>query len=617
MNQGLTSLIITAYVFVVLGVGSAHAIPLQRVNTCVVMDVTEGRVQGKQYSWEFELKVSGNYVVQLITPIYSAEDDPAVRVTVNGNALDDALSKVYLIEDGIVWQSRRGVTLKAGRHSLSIHTELMPTMARLASEAYEKKRIHTSSSKYYTPWLAMHQSPEKQAALARFKEYRFGMFIHWGVYSVAAGRWKGVKIEKSPIRGPRVAEWLMYSFNIPRAEYREFARQFNPDTSFAANIARLAKDTGMKYVVITAKHHDGFALFDSPCSDWDVTDACPYEGDLIKELYEACLAVGLEFGVYYSHGHDWTDGTDANYAKVKKIRDAMGVPTRPNGKNLYDPSPNAYADYLEGKAYPQIAELIRLMPDLSLIWFDGEGLITEAQAFRFYKLIYDLNPNILVNRRIGYDFGDYVDAGDNTTWAADELAFKRFETCGTGNRSWGYKAHDHRWKSVNQLLRNFLDILSKEGNYLLNIGPDGKGHVPEPCVKNFTKMGEWIRTNSEAIFGTVRWSTYCEGVGDVKSPTSLPAEFWFTRRPGSGQGTRVDTVYAMSLVPGAGQVKIRSLKRSAGIVTNLRLLGSYQHLTWTQNEDALEIDFTGVRTGSSGYAVAVTLNQPVMNGVHE
>ena len=376
----------------------------------------------KQYRWDFELKIPGSYVVQLISQVSSANDDPAVRVDVDGDSFSDFLNKAYLIEDGIVWQSTKAVALKAGRHRLAVQTELKPTMVRLASEAYEKSRIHTSSSKYYEPWLKMHRSPEKQAALVRHKENRFGMFVHWGAYSVAGGSWKGTRIEQSDIRGPRVAEWLMYTFNISRAEYREFAKQFNPDKSFAQNIAKFAKDTGMKYVVITAKHHDGFALFDSHCSDWDVTDACPYEGDLIKELYDACRAEGLDFGVYYSHGHDWVDGTDANYANVKQVRDALGVPTRPNGKNLWDPSPNSYADYLEFKAYPQIAELIKLMPELSLIWFDGEGLITEAQAFRFYKLIYDLNPNIVVNRRIGYDFGDHVDAGDNKTPAGSPLS---------------------------------------------------------------------------------------------------------------------------------------------------------------------------------------------------
>ncbi|MFC1766684.1 alpha-L-fucosidase, partial [Planctomycetota bacterium] len=527
MNRGLMSLAVTACVIGILDAGAALAIPVQRVNACVVMDVTDARVDGKSYSWEFELRVPGSYVVQLISPIYSAEDDAAVTVTINGDSFSDTVKKAYLLEDGIVWQSNESVFLKAGRYALTVQSELMPTMVRLASQAYERSRIHTSSSKYYEPWLKMHRSPEKQAALARHKENRFGMFIHWGAYSVAGGSWKGTRIEESGIPGPSVAEWLMFTFNISRAEYREFAKQFNPDKSFAVNIAKLAKDIGMKYVVITSKHHDGFALFDSPCSDWDVTDACPYDGDLIKELYDACRAEGLDFGVYYSHGHDWTDGSDANYAKVKKIRDAMGVPTRPNGKNLWDPSPNSYADYLENKAYPQIAELIKLMPELSLIWFDGEGLITEAQAFRFYKLIYDLNPNIVVNRRIGYDFGDYVDAGDNQTPDAGDLAAKHFETCGTGNHSWGYKAHDDNWRSPNELLRNFVDIVSKGGNYLLNIGPDGKGRVQEPCVKNFQEMGVWVKTNAEAIFGTNGWTTFSEGVTDVRNATSLPTEFWF------------------------------------------------------------------------------------------
>jgi len=234
-----------------------------------------------------------------------------------------------------------------------------------------------------------------------------------------------------------------------------------------------------------------------------------------------------------------------------------------------------------------------------LIWFDGEGLITEAQALRFYKMIYDLNPNIIVNRRIGYDFGDYIDAGDNKTPDADELAAKHFETCGTGNRSWGFKAHDRNWKSPNQLLRNLVDIVSKGGNYLLNVGPDGQGHVPQPCVKNFQEMGLWVRTNAEAVFGTTRWTTFCEGVTNVKSASSLPTEFWFSARE--------DKVYAMSLVPGTGCVRILSLNNSAGKVARVRLLGSDKDLKWTQNAEALEIDFYGVETGANGYAVEVTL----------
>lgn len=594
------SLVGAAIVFLLLNVHAVRAVPVQRTNSCVVMDVGQAQAEGKRCEWEFELKIPGSYLVQLISSVENAHGNPAVSVELDGASFSESLKKVYFIEDGIVWQCDKPVNItQDGRHRLVVQSELSPLMVRLVPQAYAKSRIHTSSSKYYDQWLKMYQSPKKQAALIRYKEARFGMFIHWGVYSVAAGSWKGTKIEDSPIRGPRVAEWLMYTFNIPREEYREFAKQFNPDKSFAANIARLAKETGMKYVVITSKHHDGFGLFDSACSDFDVTDACPYEGDLIKELYDACCTEGLDFGVYYSHGHDWTDGCDANYAKVKKYNDTLGVPTRPNGKNLWDPSPNPYLAYLETKAYPQIAELIKLMPDLRLIWFDGEGLITEAQAFHFYKMIYDLNPNIIVNRRIGYDFGDYIDAGDNRTPAAADLAAKHFETCGTANHSWGFKAHDHKWKSANQLLRNFLDIVSKGGNYLLNIGPDGKGRVPQPCVENFHEMGVWVKTNADAIFGTTRWTTFSENVAIVNSASSVPAEFWFSAKD--------DKVYAMSVAPGAGRVRILSLNKSAGKVTHVWLLGSDKSMKWMQSAEALEIDFNGVETGDNGYAVEITL----------
>jgi alpha-L-fucosidase len=593
-------LAVGVFPFLRASAATEKSLAVQRADGCVVMDAGQAQVEGNRSTFGFELTHPGEYTVQVITRIEDSTSILSATVVVNGKPLCDSLTKAYAIEEGVVSEFEKPATFtEAGRHTLSLRSTVAPVNVRLVPQIYTKSRIHISSSKYYDAWLAMHRSPEKQAALARFQQARFGMFIHWGVYSVAAGSWKGVKIEDSSIRGPRVAEWLMFTFNIPRQEYREFAKQFNPDKSFAANIAWLAKETGMQYVVITSKHHDGFGLFESACSDFDVTDACPYDGDLIKELHDACRAEGLDFGVYYSHGHDWMDGSDANYAKVKKLNDTIGVPTRPNGKNLWDPSPNPYFDYLENKAYPQIAELIALMPDLSLIWFDGEGLISEAQAFRFYKMIYDLNPGIIVNRRIGYDFGDYIDAGDNKTPAAKELVAKHFETCGTGNHSWGFKAHDHKWKSTNELLRNFVDIVSKGGNYLLNIGPDGKGHVPDPCVASFRELGIWVKTNADAIFGTTRWTTFTEGVTNVKSASSAPTEFWFSARE--------DKVYAMSLVPGTDRVRIRSLRDSAGKVTHVRLLGSDRDITWVQDAVALELDFGSIETGDHGYAVEIAL----------
>jgi alpha-L-fucosidase len=576
-------------------------VAVQREDSCVVIDTAQTQVTDGRLAVGFDLQHPGDYVVQLVHAPESAGTEIAASVEVDGSFLCDNLIRSYWIEDGIVSTFKTSVNLSSpGKHAVTVTCDVKPLKIRLIPQVYFQSRITVGSEKYYDEWIKMHVSPEKQAAMAWYKNARFGMFIHWGIYSQAAGSWKGTRIEDSGINGPRVAEWLMYTFNIPRAEYREFAQQFNPDKSFAENIAKLATATGMKYVVITAKHHDGFALFDSAVSDWDIADATPYDGDLIKELYDACRAEGLDFGVYYSHGHDWMEGCDANYSNVKKKNDQYGVPTRPNGKNLWDSSPNAYADYLEGKAYPQVAELVKRMPDLRLIWFDGEGLVTEAQAFRFYKMIYDLNPNIVVNRRVGYEYGDYMDAGDNTTPKAGELVAKYFETCGTANHSWGFKAHDHKWKTTNQLLRNFVDIISKGGNYLLNIGPDGTGKVPEPCADSFVEMGKWVKTNADAVFGTTRWTHFNENVNPEKDATSVPSEFWF-----SAKGSKV---YAMSITPAPETVRIESLKKAAGTVAQVRLLGSDKALEWEQTGDALEIDFNGIETSANGYAVEVALD---------
>lgn len=571
-------------------------VPTQREDSCVIMDSSEAQVNGSVSTWNFELTHPGTYTVQLVVEMEAARGEHTGSAVLNGVPLSRKLEKAYIIEEGLVSGFNQPVVLsEVGLQELAIESNIVIKKVRLVPQGYTKSRIYISSEKYYAPWLKMHQSTAKVAAMNWYKQARFGMFIHWGVYSEAAGSWKGVLIEKGV--GPKVAEWIQFAFQISRDEYREYAKNFNPNASFAVNIAKLAKETGMRYMVITAKHHDGFALFDSVHSDWDVTGATSYEGDLIKELYDACQAEGIEFGIYYSHGKDWGEGTDSNYASVKAFNDQYGVHTRPNGINLWDPSPNDYRDYLENKAYAQIAELVKLLPELKLIWFDGEGLITEAQAFRFYEMIYELNPSVIVSRRVGYDFGDYIDAGDNKTPAASELAAKHFETCGTANHSWGFKAHDQQWKSSNQLLRNFVDIVSKGGNYLLNIGPDGKGNVPKPCMESFQEMGQWVKTNADAIFGTTRWTLFNEGVEAIKNTESKPSEFWF-----SAKG---DHVYVMSLTSAPDIVRVRSLHRSAGVITGLRLLGSDKVLKWTQTSEALEVDFSGIKTSPNGYALEI------------
>lgn len=578
----------------------------------IVFDIHTHGSQNKERVWNFELTKPGKYDIQILSKLPEGDPDnvtpPNVHVSIDGKTVETSFNQSFRIipnnKPVNVFQFKEVHQFKkAGKHTLRVTADNNVTKIRLIPN-YKNE---LGNGEFHEKWLTMHESSEKQKALKWFKGARFGMFIHWGLYSGAAGEWKGTRIKNSSIPGPKVAEWLMFKFQIPRDEYAELAKSFNPDKSFAKNIAKLAKDAGMKYVVITSKHHDGFSLFDSKVSEYDMVDATPYKADVIKELYDAVRAEGLEFGVYYSHGNDWADGTDGNYAEVKKANDALGVFTSYKGKNLWDPSPNTHSEYLESKAYPQIAELVNLLPDLRVLWFDGNGLVTEEQAFRFYKLIYDMNPSILVNRRVGYDFGDYLDAGDNVIPSAEDTLDKHWETCGTTNNSWGYNDQDHDWKTTQELLYYFIDIASKGGNYLLNIGPDGKGRVPEQSALGLREMGQWIKTNNEAIYGTSRWKIQNEtedqallkGTGHREaqgfSRVFTQKDFWFTARD--------KKVYAMSLVPAIGKVMIKSLNTSAGDIQSVKLLGSKVNLIWQQTEESLVIDFTGIATGKNGYAI--------------
>ena len=576
---------------------------------------TDQAVAGEgSFEWDFNLVRQGKYDLQILCD--GEPDDSLPEMTVNyaGISFSEVPKKIFVIgeEDAkqTVFQFNRNIVFQdTGLQTLKINVNSPIAMVRITP--LYRHNLGFGSGKYDKEWQKMHNSPEKQKALAWFKEAKYGMFIHWGLYSQAGGIWKGVRMEDSGIPGPGVSEWLMYKFQIPRNEYAQLAKTFNPDKSFAQNIARLAKDAGMKYLVITAKHHDGFALFDSKCSQYDMVDATPYKADAIKELYEACLAEGIEFGVYYSHGNDWYDGTDGNYANVKKVNDSLGILSHAPGKNLWDPSPNTHTEYIENKALPQIRELLERLPKLRLIWFDGDGYITEEQSFEFYKTIYDINPNVIVNRRVGYDFGDYLDAGDNVIPSAGDKMTKHWETCGTTNNSWAYKSYDNDFKSTREMLYYLIDIASKGGNYLLNIGPDGFGHVPEQSATELHEMGEWLRINGDAIYGTTRWKiphegqdeTLLEGTGHRAEKgftrTFSSKDFWFT--------TKANKVYAISLVNPNSVIEIKSLKLSNAKVENVSLLGSSVEVKWEQTENELKVDLTGLETGENGYALEVTL----------
>jgi alpha-L-fucosidase len=312
-----------------------------------------------------------------------------------------------------------------------------------------------------------------------FREARFGMFIHWGPYSLLAGEWKGQRV---PVGTE--AEWIMQRFNIPVREYREMARGLNPVRFDAGAWVALAKAAGMKYLVITAKHHDGFAMYRSRVSSYNIVDWTPFERDPLKELSEACARAGIRFCVYYSHREDWDDpdGYGNNWD--------------------YDRSKKNFERYLERKSKPQLRELLTNYGPLGLIWFD-RGMDTRAHALEFVNLVRTLQPRCLINGRVGaYGaelLGDYQDMNDNGMPPGG--LEEDWETPQTLNTTWGYSKFDQQWKSPGNVIQRLVEIVSKGGNYLLNVGPMADGTIPAPSVKTLEKVGAWMRKNGESIYG--------------------------------------------------------------------------------------------------------------------
>jgi len=323
-----------------------------------------------------------------------------------------------------------------------------------------------------------------------WREARFGMFVHWGLYALPAGTWKGKKI-----KGP--SEWIMDKANIPIEEYETLAAKFNPVKYDPEEWVKIAKKAGMKYIVITSKHHDGFALFDSKVSDWDVVDRTPWGRDLLKPLADACRKHGLKFCTYYSI-MDWHH--PAQY---------RGKPDHYNPTKIHPERKTEYMQYMKA----QIKELLDSC-DPEVLWFDGEwpGWYTEEDGREIYSDLRKLKPQLIINNRVGKgrkgmeglnrSDRDYV--GDFGTpeqqIPSTGLPGIDWESCMTMNHSWGYKSYDHDWKSAEILIRNLIDIASKGGNYLLNVGPTAEGVIPDPSVERLESIGKWMDKNGESIY---------------------------------------------------------------------------------------------------------------------
>lgn len=326
---------------------------------------------------------------------------------------------------------------------------------------------------------------------AWWTDARFGMFIHWGLYAALA---KG--------------EWVMYADKIPVREYEKLAGDFNPQQFDAASWVQLAKDAGMKYIVITAKHHDGFAMFHSKADPFNIVDATPFGRDPLKELAEACREAGIVLCFYYSHVIDW--------------HHPHSLHKEHNNTWDYKLAEKHFPEYWEGKAKPQLKELLTSYGPVGLLWFDTAGGLSEADSRDIVAFVKGLQPDCLINSRVSHfiGMGDYVSKGDNEIGMSGEDQ-RPWETPMTLNQSWGYTDRDQVWKSAEAVIKKLVNVIGKGGNLLLNVGPTPEGTIPELSAERLREVGEWTRRNSDAIYGT-------EG-----SP--FPAELEFgavTTRPG-------------------------------------------------------------------------------------
>jgi alpha-L-fucosidase len=307
-----------------------------------------------------------------------------------------------------------------------------------------------------------------------WKDAKFGMFIHWGLYAVPSGKW-GDKTN--------YGEWIMLSAKIPRAEYAKLADKFNPTQFNAEEWVKLAKDAGQKYIVLTAKHHEGFAMFKS-IDPYNVVDATPFKRDVVKEYADACRKYGIKMGLYYSQAQDWYHPGGAVW----------------NNKEWDSTHIADMNKYIEEVAVPQVKEILSNYGDVAVLWWDTPVGMTKAMGKKLDDIVKQY-PNLITNNRLGGGFGGDLETPEQFI-PATGFPGRNWEVCMTLNGNWGYNAYDERWKSTKEVVQMLVDIVSKGGNFLLNVGPNPYGVIPEVCQNTLRETGEWLKLNGEAIYGT-------------------------------------------------------------------------------------------------------------------
>ena len=331
------------------------------------------------------------------------------------------------------------------------------------------------------------------------EEARFGMFVHWGLYSMLGGSWHGRKTDRP------IGEWIQHTLRIPNAEYGKLAGGFNPQGFDPDDWARRAKDAGMEYAVLTTKHHEGFSLFATKASDFNVVDASPYGKDIVRAFAEACRRQGLKVGFYYSQYLDWhePDGGDprtsgSDPSAVEAIDRENGV-SRSNEWDFPDASKKRFDRYLRAKVYPQVKELLTNYGEVFLLWFDTPAGMTPEMSRELREYVRSLSPSTIVNGRIGHGYGDFGTMNDNEL-VTNRTDFVR-ESAMTLNDTWGFRYDDHNWKSPYAVATILAQNLSHGANVLLNVGPRPEGRLPDATCDILAELGAWRRRTGFAIHG--------------------------------------------------------------------------------------------------------------------
>lgn len=315
---------------------------------------------------------------------------------------------------------------------------------------------------------------ETSERAALFRDGNYGMFMHWGLYSHLGGQWKDETFYG-------IGEWILRQMKIPREEYMALAKDFNPSEFDAKEIVRTAKEAGMKWIIITSKHHEGFAMFKS-AHPFNIADATPFGRDPMKELADECRAAGLGFGFYYSHNQDWT------------APGGNGGPTVND-----DSSPASFDQYFKEKCYPQVDEICSNYGELSFVWFDTPGRMPKEHVKALAELVRKKQPKAMLCSRIGHGMGDYASLGDMEVPLKNHTGL--WETCDTTNDSWSYAWYDQNWKDAGTILHRLVSTVGRGGTYLLNVGPDGKGRIPAKSANYLAESGKWIKRHPGVIYG--------------------------------------------------------------------------------------------------------------------